>query len=263
MNLETSRLTLVDMVLPDQSNHHGTLFGGAALAMLDKLAFILGSKILRGSIVTAAVSQIDFRAPVPLGSLTEATGIVVRRGRRSVTIDAELMAEDILSGHRISCVRGQFVMVATEAVAAPPAVCPPDIDTVASCVAEIVFPGHTNHRGILHGGPAMAWLAKASFAAASRHARLPLVMASSERLDFLAPARVGDVVEITARVTDVRRRSLTVEAEMAAESPPSGERRQCTKVSFVFVAIGEDGRPIGLDSASAMSLARGSGEGDA
>lgn len=56
-------MVVVDMVWPDQSNHHGTLFGGAALSMLDRLAFIMGSKVLRGSVVTAAVSRLDFAAP--------------------------------------------------------------------------------------------------------------------------------------------------------------------------------------------------------
>ncbi|MEK9952335.1 MAG: hotdog domain-containing protein, partial [Curvibacter sp.] len=64
-------LVVVDMVWPDQSNHHGTLFGGAALSMLDRMAFIVGSKVLRGSVVTAAVSRLDFAAPAPAGHLVE------------------------------------------------------------------------------------------------------------------------------------------------------------------------------------------------
>ena len=66
----------VDMVWPDQSNHHGTLFGGAALAMLDRLAFIRGSQVLRGTVVTAAVSRLDFAAPAPAGHLVDCTAPV-------------------------------------------------------------------------------------------------------------------------------------------------------------------------------------------
>jgi len=237
-------LSLADMVLPDQCNHHGTLFGGAALAMLDKLAFILGSKVLRGPLVTAAVRQLEFRAPAPAGWLTDCVGRVLNVGRRSVTIDARLYAENLLSGERVACLSGQFVMVArVESRAVPPSA-PPEPDTV--CVAEIVFPGHANHRGILHGGPAMAWLAKAGFAAATRRARLPVVMAGSDRLDFLAPARVGEVVEIVARVAQTGSSSLTVHARMDAESPESGERRCCTTASLVFVAIDATGKSMPL-----------------
>lgn len=237
-------LSLVDMVLPDQCNHHGTLFGGAALAMLDKLAFILGSKALRGPLVTAAVRRLEFRAPAPAGWLTDCVGRVERLGQRSVTIDTRLLAENLLSGERVPCLSGEFVMVAT---ADPlPAPLPPERHADEVRVAEIVFPGHANHRGILHGGPAMAWLAKAGFAAATRHARRPLVMAASERVDFLAPARVGDVVEVDARVVKTGRRSLTVEAQMHAEAPETGERRRCTTASLVFVAIDAAGRSTPL-----------------
>ncbi|MBT0961884.1 acyl-CoA thioesterase [Denitromonas sp. IR12] len=118
-------------------------------------------------------------------------------------------------------------------------------------IAEIVFPGHTNHDGILHGGPALSWLAKAALVAASRRARRALVMASSEKLDFVAPARSGDIAEISARVERVGRSSLTVATELHAESPLSGERRLCTRAGFVFVAVDTAGRSTPIDSAVA------------
>jgi acyl-CoA hydrolase len=239
-------LSLVDMVLPDQCNHHGTLFGGAALAMLDKLAFILGSKVLRGPLVTAAVRDLEFHVPAPAGWLTDCVGRVAHVGRRSVTIDTQLCAEDLLSGKRITCLSGQFVMVAQTDARAQPFREIPEPGSV--CVAEIVFPGHANHRGILHGGPAMEWLAKAGFAAATRHARLPVVMAGSDRLDFLAPAYVGEVAEIVARVAKVGRSSMTVEVRMDAQSPESGERRCCTTANLVFVAIDEAGKSLPLST---------------
>jgi len=240
-------LTLTDWVLPDQCNHHGTLFGGAALAMLDKLAFILGSKALRGPLVTAAVRNLDFRAPVPAGWLTDCVGRVVHIGHRSVTIDARLYAENLLSGERVACLSGEFVMVTRTKVRAVPPPKLPEQDVV--CVAEIVFPGHANHRGILHGGPAMEWLAKAGFAAATRYARQSLVMAASKQIEFVAPAKVGEVVEIVARVTATGRKSLTVTTEMDAEAPETGERRRCTTASLVFVAIDEAGKSTPLRTA--------------
>ncbi|PTT80826.1 acyl-CoA thioesterase, partial [Pelomonas sp. HMWF004] len=104
-------------------------------------------------------------------------------------------------------------------------------------VAEIVFPSHVNHRGVLHGGPAMAWMAKAGFVAATRAVRRTVVMAGSERLDFKASAYVGDVVEVTARVVGTGRRSVRVTTDMWAESPMTGERRLCTSAVLTFVAV--------------------------
>ncbi|MDZ7919463.1 acyl-CoA thioesterase [Rhodoferax sp.] len=241
-------MSVVDMVWPDQSNHHGTLFGGAALAALDRLAFIMGSKVLRGTVVTAAVSRLDFAAPAPAGHLIECTAEVVHRGRRSVTLKTELVAEALLTGERTRCLSGDFVMVRQQApeetssalapTAADAGVFPQEIsDRTVVRLAEIVFPGHANHRGILHGGPAMAWLAKAGFVAATRHMRRTVVMASSERMDFVAPAHVGEVVEVLAHVTRVGNRSITVQADMWSESPVTGARRLCTSSSLVYVSV--------------------------
>ena len=234
-------LVVVDMVWPDQSNHHGTLFGGAALAMLDRIAFIMGSKELRGTVVTAAVSPLDFTAPAPAGHLVECRANVIHRGRRSVTIGTQLVAEDLLSGVRTSCLTGKFVMVRQDAepISAVADAQPPHDDTggALAMVAEIVFPGHANHRGILHGGPAMSWMAKAGFVAATRQSRRTVVMAGSEKLDFKASAYVGDVVEVTAQVVHIGRRSIGVQVEMWAEAPTTGERRHCTSAKFTYVAI--------------------------
>lgn len=237
-------LTVVDMVWPDQSNHHGTLFGGAALAMLDRLAFILGSQVLRGSVVTAAVSRLDFASPAPAGSLVECRAEVLQRGNRSVTVATRLVTEDLLSGVRTDCLSGEFVMVRQaggEAQTCAPGGAhddglPPGAGPVVA-VAEIVFPGHSNHRGLLHGGPAMAWIAKAGFVAATRQVRRTVVMASSERMDFVAPARVGEVVEVRARVVDMGQRSVRVAVAMWSESPVTGQRRLCTSARLVYVAV--------------------------
>ncbi|QTD47424.1 thioesterase family protein [Ottowia testudinis] len=237
-------MTVVDMVWPDQSNHHGTLFGGAALSMLDRAAFILGSRVLRGAVVTASVSGLNFQAPAPAGHLVECHARVLRQGRRSVTLATALVAEDLLHCTRTDCLSGEFVMVRAAddtpppaaPVAAPPAADAP-ADGAQATVAEIVFPGHANHRGVLHGGPAMVWISKAGFVAATRRVRRSVVMAASERIDFKAPARVGDVVEVMARVTALGRRSIQVRADMWAESPTTGERRHCTSARLVYVAI--------------------------
>lgn len=240
-------LSVVDMVWPDQSNHHGTLFGGAGLSILDRQAFIMASKALRGVVVTAAVSRLDFLAPAPAGHLLECQSRVVRTGRRSATIETRLIAEDLLDGTRTDCLSGEFVMVRRGEAPAPRppgptqhlTQSPPQAgdSAVSATVAEIVFPGHANHRSILHGGPAMSWMAKAGFVAATRQMRRSMVMAASERMDFAAPAYVGEVVEVTATVADVGRRSVQVDVDMWSESPETGERRQCTSARLVYVAL--------------------------
>lgn len=106
---------VADMIFPEDTNHHGTLFGGVALARMDKAAFIAATRHARLTFVTASCERIDFTAPAYSGELAEATGRVVRVGRKSVSVEVTLEAESLLTGERRVCARGLFHMVATDA----------------------------------------------------------------------------------------------------------------------------------------------------
>lgn len=105
---------LIEMVFPEQTNHYGTLFGGEALALMDKTAFILGSRYCRRNVVTASSERIDFRYPVQQGQLAEFIGTVIKTGRTSITIQVDMYAENLLSGVRHLCTKGSFVLVALD-----------------------------------------------------------------------------------------------------------------------------------------------------
>lgn len=119
-----TEVRLLEMVFPDQTNHYGTLFGGHALALMDKAAFIAASRYSRRTVVTARSEQIDFRSPVRQGQLIELIGRVVATGRSSMTVAVDLYAEDLLSGERQLCTRGHFVMIALDAQHKPVTVAP-------------------------------------------------------------------------------------------------------------------------------------------
>ena len=110
-------------------------------------------------------------------------------------------------------------------------------------LVQTVFPNQANHYGTLFGGEALRLMDEAGFIAASRWARQTLVTVSSERVDFRAPIRAGELVETAARVVSVGRTSLTVEIELFGENVLTGERRLATRGHFVFVAVDADGRP--------------------
>ncbi|MEJ1962685.1 MAG: acyl-CoA thioesterase [Gammaproteobacteria bacterium] len=117
-------------------------------------------------------------------------------------------------------------------------------------IAEIVFPGETNHYGTLFGGRALALMDKAAFIVASRFTRRAVVTACSERADFHAPVHQGELVEIIARLVTTGRTSVTVEVDLVAENLLSGERRLATRGRFVLVAVDEQGRPVGVPAYS-------------
>ena len=110
-------------------------------------------------------------------------------------------------------------------------------------IVEMVFPNQTNHYGTLFGGDALRLMDMAAFVTTSRHARKPVVTASSERIDFHVPVRQGQLAEVVGRVVGTGRTSLTVEVELWAEDLLSGRRELCTKGSFVLVAVDEHGQP--------------------
>jgi len=111
---------------------------------------------------------------------------------------------------------------------------------------EMVFPDHTNHLGTLFGGQALAWMDKAAFIVASRYARRTVVTARSEEVNFRVPVRSGQLVELVSKVVKVGRSSMTVEVEMTAEDPLSGDRRVCTTGRFVMIALDSNGSPTAI-----------------
>ena len=116
--------------------------------------------------------------------------------------------------------------------------------------AEMVFPDQANHYGALFAGAGLALLSKAAFVAASRRARGDVVMARSEATDFHTPVRVGELLDLSARVTRVGRSSLTVQVEGVAETLSTGARRPALSGRFEMVAVDADGRPVPIESRS-------------
>lgn len=110
---------LLEMVFPDHTNHLGTLFGGQALAWMDKAAFIAASRYARRTVVTARSERVDFTLPVRQGQLVETIARVVEVGRSSMQVEVEVIAEDLLSGERELCTRGRFTMIALDARGRP------------------------------------------------------------------------------------------------------------------------------------------------
>jgi acyl-CoA hydrolase len=108
---------------------------------------------------------------------------------------------------------------------------------------HLVMPPDANGHGTAFGGIVMQWIDVAASMAAMRHARLPVVTASVDQLNFLAPLRVGDMAILVARVNATFGTSLEVEVEVVSEEPSTGVRLRCCDAFLTFVAVGADGRP--------------------
>lgn len=105
---------VLEIVFPDHTNHLGTLFGGQALAWMDKAAFLAASRYSRQIVVTARSEQVDFHVPVRKGQMVELIATVISVGRTSMKIDVAMYTEDLMTGARELCTRGIFTMIALD-----------------------------------------------------------------------------------------------------------------------------------------------------
>jgi acyl-CoA hydrolase len=110
-------------------------------------------------------------------------------------------------------------------------------------MTQFVMPGDGNLHGTAFGGRIVQWLDLAAAMACQRHCRMAVVTASIDRLDFLAPIRIGEIAILRAQLNAVFGSSMEVGAEVWAENPLSGERRKCCDAFLTFVALGADRRP--------------------
>lgn len=106
-----------------------------------------------------------------------------------------------------------------------------------------VLPPDTNNHGTLFGGKLMAHIDDVAAIAAVRHARKPVVTASTDSVDFLAPVKEGDSVCVEAFVTWTHNTSMEVFVKAVTEDLLTGDRKVCTTAFLTFVAVDENGRP--------------------
>jgi acyl-CoA hydrolase len=109
--------------------------------------------------------------------------------------------------------------------------------------AQLVLPGLTNVHGTIFGGILMQWIDIAAGIAASRHSSGPVVTASMDRLHFLDPVQLGEVVVLQAQVNFAARTSMEVGVRVMCENQTTFTQRQTTRAYLTFVAVDENGRP--------------------
>lgn len=112
--IESSETKLFKTIFANDINHYHTLFGGAAMAIMDDIAFITGTRFCRMPMVTVATERIEFKVPVPHGSIIEVVGRVEHVGNTSLKVRVTLFIEHMFDNHREHAVDGLFTMVALD-----------------------------------------------------------------------------------------------------------------------------------------------------
>jgi acyl-CoA hydrolase len=100
--------------------------------------------------------------------------------------------------------------------------------------------------GILQGGRLVQWMDIAAAVCAQTHAGKICVTASIDKVQFRAPARVGDIVRIEARVTCTFTTSMEIYVSTWKQIIGKDEKQQLGESFFTFVALDEHGKPVGV-----------------
>jgi len=111
-------------------------------------------------------------------------------------------------------------------------------------ITELMIPSYANFGGKIHGGILLSLMDKVAFACSSKHAGTYCVTVSVDRVDFLQPVEVGDLVHLKASINHVGNTSLVVGIKVIAENVKMSLVKHTNTSFFTMVAKGDDDKPM-------------------
>ena len=112
---------------------------------------------------------------------------------------------------------------------------------------ELILPNDTNNLDTVFGGKVMQYMDLCAAMSAYKFARTAVVTASVDRLDFLAPARVGDMLILKSSVNYSHNTSMEIGVHIDAENVKTGKRRHTASAYLTFVSLDSNGKPQKVD----------------
>ncbi len=122
---ERSATKVTKLIFPQDTNHIRTLYGGTAMKWMDEVGFLTATRFCRQTVVTVSMNRIDFKVPIPEGSIVVLEGRVIRMGRTSLTVKVEIYKEDRAAGGHELAISGELVFVAVDEHLKPTAIALP------------------------------------------------------------------------------------------------------------------------------------------
>jgi len=110
-------------------------------------------------------------------------------------------------------------------------------------ITELMIPSYANFGGKIHGGILLSLMDKVAYACSSKHAGAYCVTVSVDRVEFLKPVEVGELVSLHASVNYVGRSSMIVGIRVEAQHVKSGTIRHTNSCYFTMVAKDDDDKP--------------------
>ena len=113
---------------------------------------------------------------------------------------------------------------------------------------QLMTPQDVNSAGNVHGGVVMKLIDTAASVVANRHSRANSVTASIDKLDFINPVFVGDLVILKANLNLVGKSSMEIGVFVESENLITGEIRHTASAYVIMVALDKDGKPAPIPS---------------
>jgi acyl-CoA hydrolase len=107
------------LVMPNDTNPIGNLFGGRAVEWMDIAAGLAAMRLSRKVAVTASIERLDFHVPIRLGDIAVVEANVASVGRTSLVVKVDMYRDDPRHGRRETCTSGLFHMVALDEAGKP------------------------------------------------------------------------------------------------------------------------------------------------
>ncbi len=117
--ISISETRIFKVVFPNTANHYDTLFGGTAMQLMDEVAFITATRFSRLRMVTVSSDRIDFKKPIPSGTIVELVGRVTYIGNTSLKVRVNIFIEQMYSDLKEKAVSGEFTFVALDETKKP------------------------------------------------------------------------------------------------------------------------------------------------
>ncbi len=107
--------------------------------------------------------------------------------------------------------------------------------------SQLMLPSHSNFSGKIHGGFILSLLDQIAFACASKYSGKYCVTASVDRVDFLTPVEVGELLTLKASVNYVGNTSMVIGIRVESQNIQTGEIKHCNSSYFTMICKEDDG----------------------
>ncbi len=119
LSANVSRTFQNRLVLPPDTNHLGTIFGGTVLSYIDEIAAIAAMKHSRRAVVTASIDSVNFLSSAVVGDILTLEAVVISTGRTSMEVFVKVESENLKACRKTLTTTSILTMVAKDDNGAP------------------------------------------------------------------------------------------------------------------------------------------------